>query len=281
MRGDVQVAKSVTDSLGLARLSPVPRVRVVSLCPSITETLVAIGGLRFLAGATRFCTRPKGMLWGLPRVGGTKNPDIARVLALRPDLVFANQEENRQEDVRALEAAGVRVDVTFPRAVAQVPHDIRHWGGLLGEGCEEEARGLAARLERALADLESEPGPAPFLYAYWIWKDPWMTVSDDTYVGDLLRLSGGINVYGREAQRYPATTPQEAIARGPAVHIFPSEPFPFRPEKHGEEAAALFGRQSRRLFVEGDNYCWHGARTLAGLDAMRSLRGVLARPEIP
>jgi ABC-type Fe3+-hydroxamate transport system substrate-binding protein len=258
-----------------------PRTRVVSLCPSITETLVAIGGLRFLAGATRFCTRPRGMLWGLPRVGGTKNPDIARILALKPDLVFANQEENRQEDVRALQAAGVEVDVTFPRTVAQVPRDVRHWGDLLGEGCEEEARGLAARIERALAELEAGPAPAPFLYACWIWKDPWMTVSDDTYVGDLLALAGGVNVYGREVERYPATTPEEALARGAAVHFFPSEPFPFRAEKHGEETAALFGRESRRLFVEGDDYCWHGARTLAGLAAMRGLRGALARPDKP
>ena len=98
--------------------------RVVSLCPSITETLVAIGGLRRLVAATRYCVRPKGMLWGLPRIGGTKDPDVARILALKPDLVFANQEENRIEDVRALQEAGVAVDVTFPRTVAEVPASI-------------------------------------------------------------------------------------------------------------------------------------------------------------
>jgi ABC-type Fe3+-hydroxamate transport system substrate-binding protein len=244
----------------------------VSLCPSITETLVAIGGLRFLAGATRYCTRPKGMLWGLPRVGGTKNPDLPRILALKPDLVFANQEENRIEDILALQAAGVEVDVTFPKTVGEVPRDIRHWGRLLSQGCEEEAEGLARRIEGSLAALSAGKAPAPFLYAYWIWKDPWMTVSDDTYVGDLLHLAGGVNVYGGEADRYPATTPAESLARGAQVHFFPDEPYRFRAEKHGDETAELFGRERARLFVEGDDYCWHGARTLEGLEAMRRLR---------
>jgi iron complex transport system substrate-binding protein len=249
-----------------------PPRRVVSLCPSITETLVAIGGLQRLVGATRFCTRPKGMLWGLPRVGGTKNPDLSRILALKPDLVFANQEENRREDVEALEAAGVPVDVTFPRTVEQVPRDIRQWGRSLAAGSEAEAESLASRIEVEIAALEAVPAPRPFLYAFWIWRDPWMTLSDDTYVADLLRLAGGINVYGREAERYPTTTPAMALARGAEVHFFPSEPYPFRAEKHEEATAELFGRERDRLFVEGDDYCWHGVRTLAGLEEAKRLR---------
>ena len=104
-----------------------------------------------------------------------------------------------------------------------------------------------------------------------------MTVSDDTYVADLLRLAGGINVYGGHADRYPATTPEDSRARGAAVHLFPNEPFPFRPEKHEALTRELFGRDSMRLFVEGDDYCWHGARTLDGLRAIRRLRAVVAR----
>jgi iron complex transport system substrate-binding protein len=253
----------------------VPPRRIVSLCPSITETLVAIGGLKRLVAATRYCTRPRGLLWGLPRVGGTKNPDLARILALKPDLVFANEEENRRQDVEALEAAGIAVDVTLPKTVAQVPEDIRRWGTRLAEGSVAEAQALASRIEQKLAALESEKAPTVFLYAYWIWKDPWMTVSDDTYVADLLRLAGGVNVYGREADRYPATTPEESLARGADVHIFPSEPYPFRKEKHEQLTEELFGAGRQRLFVEGDDYCWHGARTLQGLEAMRNLRQTL------
>ncbi len=243
--------------------------RVVSLCPSITETIVAIGGLRALAGVTRYCTRPSGMLWGLPRVGGTKTPDIARILDLAPDLVFANAEENRREDVEALRAAGVDVDVTLPKTVAEVPGAVRHWGDRLGTSDEAEA--LAGRIEQAGRDLQSRGPAAGFRYAYWIWKDPWMTISDDTYVADLIRLAGGRNVFGTETARYPTVQPAEAVARRPDVHIFASEPFPFSEERHGELAERLFGTGTRRVFVDGDNYCWHGVRTLEGLRAVTSL----------
>lgn len=245
---------------------------MVSLCPSITETLVEIGALPLLCAATRYCTRPKGVLRGLPRIGGTKDPDVARILALEPDLVFANEEENRLEDVRALQTAGIQVNVTFPRKVAQVAGDVRRWGELLAGEHEAQAQRLASRIERELSNLELEPPPVSFRYACWIWRDPWMTVSDDTYVADLLRLAGGVNVYGAEPSRYPTSTPGEAMARGARVHFFPSEPYPFRREKHDAMMRELFGSKSRRFFVEGDDYCWHGARTLAGLEAMRGLR---------
>jgi ABC-type Fe3+-hydroxamate transport system substrate-binding protein len=252
-----------------------PPRRVVSLCPSITETLVAIGGFKRLAAATRYCVRPKGMLWGLPRIGGTKDPDISRILALKPDLVFVNEEENRIEDVRALEEAGVEVDVTFPRTVSEVPGAIRRWGNRMGEGSEAEAETLARRIEDEEKAFEAEPPGAPFLYAYWIWKDPWMTISDDTYVADLLRLAGGVNVFGREADRYPAATPEASLERGADVHFFPSEPYRFRREKHELLSEQLFGKERVRLFVGGDDYCWHGVRTLDGLKAMRLLRKTL------
>ena len=119
--------------------------RIVSLCPSITETLVALGAWKRLVGATRYCVRPEGLLWGLPRIGGTKNPDIARILDLKPDLVFANEEENRREDVEALEAAGIEVDVTFPKSVAEVPDAIRAWGRRLAR---TRPRGGARRPHR-------------------------------------------------------------------------------------------------------------------------------------
>jgi iron complex transport system substrate-binding protein len=246
--------------------------RVVSLCPSITETLVAIGGLHRLAAATRYCVRPKGLLWGLPRIGGTKDPDIGRILDLKPDLVFANQEENRIEDVRALEQAGVEVDVTFSKTVAEVPAAVRQWGNRLQEGAEEQAEALARRIEEAHAALLAGPDPPPFLYVYWIWMDPWLTVSDDTYIADLLRLAGGVNVFGREADRYPATTPEESLSRGADVQIFPDEPYPFRAAKHDAMTRDLFGAERVRLFVAGDDYCWHGVRTLEGLAEMRKLR---------
>lgn len=247
-----------------------PPQRLVSLCPSITETLVAIGGFKRLVAATRYCVRPKGMLWGLPRIGGTKDPDIARILALQPDLVFANEEENRKEDVQALEAEGIVVDVTFPKAVGDVPGALRRWGERLGDSGEAEA--LARRIEAEHAELLASPASGSFRYAYWIWKDPWMTISDDTYVADLLKLAGGVNVFGAEAVRYPEASPGESLALGAEVHFFPSEPYPFRKEKHLALTEELFGKERRRLFVEGDDLSWHGVRTLDGLNAVQRLR---------
>jgi ABC-type Fe3+-hydroxamate transport system substrate-binding protein len=246
--------------------------RLVSLCPSITETLVAIGGYPRLVGATRYCVRPKGMLWKVPKIGGTKNPDIPRILDLRPDLVFANEEENRIEDVRALEARGIAVDVTFPKRVSEVPHAIRHWGDLLGDA--GEAGSLAGRIETDLAALEGPPA-RPFLYACWIWRDPWMSVSDDTYAADLLRLAGGVNVFGAASDRYPRAEPAGPESRRAEVHFFPSEPYPFREDKHGAVTRELFG-DARRMFLAGDDLTWHGARTLDGLVLARRLRNLLA-----
>ncbi len=157
-----------------------------------------------------------------------------------------------------------------------MPEAIRQWGKRLQEGSEAEAETLARRIEEEHAALATEAAPPPFLYAYWIWKDPWMTISDDTYVADLLHLAGGINVYGRESERYPTTTPAAALSRGADVHFFPSEPYPFRQEKHKELTEKLFGKERLRLFVEGDDYCWHGVRTLDGLKAMRKLKSLLA-----
>jgi iron complex transport system substrate-binding protein len=224
-------------------------------------------------GGTRYCTRPKGMLWGLPRVGGTKDPDHSRILDLKPDLVFANEEENRREDVEALRAAGLEVDVSFPKTVAEVPAEIRRLGERLGE--TGQAADLAARIEAALASLEGGGPGKTFRYVYWIWKDPWMTVSDDTYVADLLRLAGGVNVFGAARERYPAASPEEALSRGARVHFFPSEPYAFRARRHEALVRELLGQESRPLFVEGDDYCWHGVRTLDGLRRMGELRDSL------
>jgi ABC-type Fe3+-hydroxamate transport system substrate-binding protein len=160
-------------------------MRVVSLCPSITETLVALGLRDSLVGVTRYCIHPKEALAGTPRVGGTKNPDLAAIRALQPDLVFCNGEENRREDIDLLKRE-FPVDVTHPRTVGEVPKLIRHFGALTGRGKESEK--ISSMVEGALERVERGTG---FTFAYLIWKDPWMTVGPRTYIADLLRRVGG------------------------------------------------------------------------------------------
>jgi ABC-type Fe3+-hydroxamate transport system substrate-binding protein len=251
-------------------------VRIVSLCPSITESLVALGLAESLAGVTRYCVHPRDALAGIPHVGGTKNPDLAAIRTLRPDLVFCNSEENRREDIEALKR-DFTVDVSHPRAVVEIPALLRHFGRLTGT--EERAEEISMGVEEALERLEDEARPA-FRFVYLIWKDPWMTVGPRTYVADLLRRVGGSLALEESsdagASDYPVTTEGEIVAARPDVLILPDEPYPFR------ERDAAFWRwrlptSTRVVLVAGDDFCWHGTRTLRGLEAAGRLAEISQR----
>ncbi len=258
-------------------------MRVVSLCPSITETLVSLGSRGDLVGITRYCIHPKEALRGIRHVGGTKNPDLTAIRALKPDLVFCNSEENRKEDIDLLKRE-FAVDVSHPRTVAEVPALLRLFGRRTGR--EEESEKIALKVEEALERVEmrlrlgpSEARPAArFTYVYLIWKDPWMTVGPRTYVRDLLRLVGGSNcLEGEETgeKDYPIVSESEILASSPEFLILPDEPYRFR------EADAAWWRErlpaSRVVLVSGDDFCWHGVRTLRGLDAAAELAATASR----
>jgi len=246
-----------------SRIPPtVTDLRVVSLCPSISETLVALGVVP--VGVTRYCLRPRDVLRNVPKIGGTKNPDLERIRALGPDLVLANAEENRREDVEALER-DFHVGVSFPRAVTDVPGSIREVGRAVGR--EGPAEALAREIEAAIPAV---PPPA-FRYAYFIWKGPWMVAAGDTYVSDLFRYAGGVNAFADSRDRYPSVTPPAVAAASPDVLFFPSEPFPFS-EGHRPEIEAAFSRSVPIAMIDGDDCCWHGARTRQGLALMAELR---------
>jgi ABC-type Fe3+-hydroxamate transport system substrate-binding protein len=244
-------------------------VRLVSLCPSITESLAALGLADQLVGVTRYCVHPREALAGVTRVGGTKNPDIAAIRAAKPDLVLCNAEENRREDVEAL-AREFAVDVSFPKRVADVPALLRHFGRLTGRRADAEM--WAARIEEELRGLESR-SRSSFRYAYLIWRDPWMTVSGDTYVSDLFRRVGGRNAFekkGAGTHDYPTVSELEVVEASPDLLVLPDEPYRFT-EK---DAAFWRGKLSagpRIVLVKGDDFSWHGTRTLRGLAAAGQL----------
>ncbi len=238
--------------------------RVVSLVPSITESLAATVP-DVLVGATDWCTHPAAL--GVARVRGTKNPDLAAIAALDPDLVVANKEENRELDVRRLRDRGIEVWVTVTETVDQALGSLER---LFAEAFDERPDWLsAARAEWAPPAGEAVERPRGSA-AVAIWRDPWMVVGRDTFTGDLLRLLGLTNVFGDAADRYPATTPEEIEARRPEVVLLPDEPYVFT-AADGPEAFA-----GRTALVSGRLLTWYGPSLVGARAAL--LRSIGTAP---
>ena len=258
----------VKDDLGRTLELPERPLRVVSLVPSVTETLAAFGPGERLVGVTDWCTDPPEVVARLSRVGHVVAPDVARVAALKPDLVLANAEENREHAVRKLEAAGLPVHVSFPRTVEQAIESMETLARLTAteQGASPFIADARAALEEARRIAAGHP-PVPYFCA--IWKDPWMTANDDTYLADLLNTCGGRNVFGAQERRYPRTTIEEAARRAPTLALLPSEPYPFvESDREEVERAAL---APEVLLVDGRLLAWHGVRTAAALAALSRL----------
>src|SRR4051812_37565117 len=217
--------------------------RVVSLVPSLTEAIAATAR-PLLVGATDWCTHPADL--DVARVGGTKWPDLARVLALQPDLVIANAEENRPEDVAALRAADIRVWVNAPATVDQALDSLGRLCALLGA---PDPAWLAA----ARAAWADPPAVRPVRAVVPIWRRPWMVLGRDTFAGDVLARLGVRNVFAGAADRYPKLTPAEPAAGDAELVVFPDEPYAFGPDD-GPEAWP----QARPAFVSGRHLTWYG-----------------------
>ena len=248
-------------------------MRIVSLCPSLTELVVDLGRGDDLVGRTKFCIHPADLAERVPSVGGTKDPKVARIVALRPDLVLVNEEENRREDAEALRAAGVPLHVSFPRDADETADMVRDIARALERPTEGER--IATDIERRAERVRRAAlGRAPVRWAYLIWRDPYMTVNADTFVHAMLSLPGGVNVFADEPTRYPAVDAARLAAAEPDVVLLSSEPFPFR-DRHVDELAERSGLPRDRIrLVDGELLSWHGSRTPAGVDyAERVLRG--------
>lgn len=236
----------------------------MSLVPSLTELVWWLGAGERLVGRTRFCTEPAGEIEAVPAMGGTKNPNIERILEARPDLVIANKEENRREDVEALLAAGLEVLLTDPNTVAAAVEMIRHLGQLLGEA--ETAEKLAAEIEAELARPAGARTTAARVYV-GVWHNPMMGLGGESYGHSLLEACGGVNVL-RDRPRYPETSLAELRTLAPDVVLLPDEPFPF-----DAGHAALYGQVAPARVLDGKLLWWYGPRMPR---AIRELRAILA-----
>jgi ABC-type Fe3+-hydroxamate transport system substrate-binding protein len=215
--------------------------RVVSLVPSVTETLLA-WGVEPVA-CTRFCEQPQ-----LPHVGGTKDPDVAAIIDLAPDLVVVDKEENRREHSDALTDAGLAVHVLAVRDLAHL---------------DEQMDGLAGAVGATWEPLGPIGEPAVTRSAYVpIWKRPWMALGEPTYGSAVLRALGIANVAATDGA-YPQLDPAEARRRGAGIVIAPSEPYPFA-ERHRLQLE----RAGPVVFVDGRDLLWWGARTRPALQRL-------------
>jgi iron complex transport system substrate-binding protein len=275
-----------------------PPKRLVSLVPSITASLYDLGLTDRVVGVTDFCPQPKGKANPLPTLGGTRNLSIEKILALGPDLVLANQEENEREAVEQLQAAGLNVWITFPRSIDQAIEML--WALLRIAPSNSQATNKLLLLERSLEwtrrSVEDLPA-IPVFYPIWVDRHggtPWfMTIHKDTYAHNVLEVCGARNIFaererrypleadlglcepedpGDRDRRYPRVTTEEVRARAPELILLPDEPFTFSPE-HVDQVQALLSdtpavQAGNIQNIDGRLVHWHGttlARALAEL----------------
>jgi ABC-type Fe3+-hydroxamate transport system substrate-binding protein len=275
-----------------------PPKRVVSLVPSDTLNVALLGAGAALVGRTDYCELPEDLVAAVPSVGGTKNPRVEDIVALEPDLVLTNQEENTRGDLETLAQRGVRVYVAFPKRVADGLAHLAKLARIFRVERDERVRELLGRGYEEHRAAESARARTTPLRAFCpIWMNPLMTIHGDTFISDMLSLCGAENVFAdRERRyplaadlgrgdalppervvdrdvRYPRVTLEEVVGRAPEVVILPDEPHPFT-----EEDAAVFraldvpaAKRGAVVRTSGKDLCWYGARSVEGIARVRAL----------
>jgi ABC-type Fe3+-hydroxamate transport system substrate-binding protein len=289
---------TIFDDRGRAlQLSFAPR-RVVSLVPSDTLTIAALGCGAALVGRTDYCELPEELVKAIPTVGGTKNPSVEKVLDLAPDLVLANQEENTRKDLEAIAQAGVRVFVAFPKRVADGIAHMARLARIFRIEQDTAVRDLCKAGYEALREAEAARARrAPVQTFVPIWMSPLMTIHGDTFISDMLSLAGAANVFadrerryplaadlgdarawdadkvGQRDVRYPRVTMEEVNARAPGLILLPDEPHPFSEADADVFRAEGTPAAKRGAIVRtgGKDLCWYGSRSVEGLPRLRAL----------
>ena len=238
-------------------------MRLVSLVPSITETLLAWGA--DVVACTRFCEQPH-----LPHVGGTKDPQIDTIVALAPDLVLLDREENRREDAEALQAAGIRLHVTHVTSVDDVAPMLEALSVAIGRRVLSDAAASADDAQQWVVAGERLRAFVP------IWRRPWMAIGRATYGASLLAQIGIDVVTADGDAAYPTVPLEEAALLGAQLVLLPSEPYPFTQRHIAEVAAAV--APARVVLIDGQDLFWWGVRTPAALARIRASLREVSRP---
>jgi ABC-type Fe3+-hydroxamate transport system substrate-binding protein len=237
-------------------------MRIVSLVPSLTELVCELGLAGELVGRTGFCVHPKDVVRRIPKVGGTKTVNLEKIRSLEPTHVVLNMDENREETAAALEKFVPNLVVTHPLAPLDNLALYRRFGNIFGR--ERAAEELCALFQAAYEEATTTHLPDRRVL-YLIWKDPWMTVSRDTYISRTLALFGLHTMPAIAADRYPKLA--DLRAEEADLVLLSSEPYRFR-DRHLAEVAALAGKPA--LLVDGEMTSWYGPRAIAGLGYLKT-----------
>ena len=226
-----------------------------------------------LVGCTSFCVKPTGLARTAQIVGGTKDPDLDKIAALKPTHILVNEEENKPEHIRACQALAPTF-VSFPKGPGEVPRLLREAGKWLG--VSEAGEKAAAEVEHAATELaEARAGSGEARrFLYLIWREPYMLASSDSYISAMLAAAGLVNAAPALGDnRYPSVTVAEMRTARSDVLLLSSEPYPFR----NRDAARLRGEWPEAppmLWIDGQQLSWYGTLTAEGLEALtRWVRG--------
>lgn len=257
--------------------TPLNTLRIASLVPSVTELVVALGLAPWLVARTGYCVHPAAALAGVPKVGGTKDVNLAKLKRLAPSHVIVNVDENRHETILALRKFVPQILITHPCGPEDVGALIAQMVTAFGAAPDVAERGAALEAEwRAEMSATVPGGRPPVSVLYLIWREPWMTVARDTYISHLLARMNWVTLPAVDggmsgAARYPSLSGGEAWLAEVREVLLSSEPYAFK-ATHVDEAKRLCPNARVRL-VDGEALSWYGPRTAVGLRYLRDLVG--------
>jgi ABC-type Fe3+-hydroxamate transport system substrate-binding protein len=252
------------DQIGHTFYLPHAPRRIISLVPSQTEFLFDIGLENEIVGITKFCIHPSDKVANYSNIGGTKNVSLAKIKNLKPDLIIANKEENTKETILALQAL-------YPVYTSDI-HDIDSAIAMMldiGKICqrEEQASLLTQNISQHFASLNTSK--RIFKSVYLIWRKPWMTVGNDTFIHHIMSLAGFENCFNTQ-KRYPVLSDNELMDAKPTTILLSSEPYPFK-ERHINELQRLCPDASI-ILVDGEMFSWYGSRLLLTSEYLKKLQ---------
>lgn len=267
--GITTIEKRAVDQMQRKIRFPYPPQRIISLVPSQTELLFALGVGHRVVGRTKFCIHPQPEINNVRSVGGTKQFRFDVIESLYPDLIIGNKEENYQEGIEQL-TESYPVWMSDVRNLPQALEMITEIGKLVGKRSPSSA--MVEEIEAQFAQLQPEPKRR---VAYFIWHEPKMVVGSDTFINDMLDRCGFVNVFADDPRgRYPEVSDEEVQAADLDAILLSSEPFPFA-RKHTAEYQQL-APQAKITLTDGELFSWYGNRLLQAVPYFQMIQRIVS-----